>query len=146
MELALPKKAYRIKCDWERMTVLCDTTIKLVVHMRQKDVIEIDGKFINFSYVSTVEEVDIMKNDSIDWAMSRAKKQEWALWAVATERVMSREESNYPNKMKISKIMSWMQWFISNGRDRKDSTSLKKYYDLYISSWGNIDDIWPKAE
>jgi hypothetical protein len=42
--------------------------------MRNKDVVKIDGKFINFAYVSFVEEID--PNDDIaDTAMARAKKQ-----------------------------------------------------------------------
>ena len=143
MQLALPKKAYRIKCDWERITVLCDTDISWLNHMKKKDIITIDWKHINFAYVSMVEEIDIMKNESIDGAMSWAKKQPWVLSIIATERVMRREEKNHPTKMKISQIVTWMDWFINNWKDRKDQDNLRKFYDLYISSWWDVNLLWP---
>ncbi|HPC34963.1 MAG TPA: hypothetical protein PLP73_04785, partial [Candidatus Absconditabacterales bacterium] len=72
--LAMPKKAYSIKIDGEIKILLCDREINREDHMRSKDIVKIDGKFINFAYVSLVEEVD--QNDDIaDTAMARAKKQ-----------------------------------------------------------------------
>ena len=140
-KLAMPRKAYSIKIDWEVRILLCDKEIQREDHMRNKDVVKIDGKFINFAYVSFVEEVD--KNDDIaDTAMARAKKQVWAFATVAIERVRSYEWSQW-HKMQIQKIIDWMQRFQTDGKTWEWLEWLDKFYKLYIESWWDINNIWP---
>lgn len=140
-KLAMPRKAYSIKIDWEVRILLCDKEIPREDHMRNKDVVKIDGKFINFAYVSFVEEVD--KNDDIaDTAMARAKKQVWAFATVAIERVRSYEWSQW-HKMQIQKIIDWMQRFQTDGKTWEWLEWLDKFYKLYIESWWDINNIWP---
>lgn len=140
-QLAMPKKAYSLKIDWEVRVLLCDKEIPREDHMRNKDVVKIDGKFINFAYVSFVEEVD--QNDDIaDTAMARAKKQVWAFATVAVERVRSYEWSQW-HKMSIDKITKRMEWFCRNWKQRKADQNLVKFYDIYVSSWWDLENIWP---
>ncbi len=140
-KLAMPRKAYSIKIDWEVRILLCDKEIPREDHMSNKDVVEIDWKFINFAYVSFVEEVD--KNDDIaDTAMARAKKQVWAFATVAIERVRSYEWSQW-HKMPIKKIIDWMQRFQTDGKTWEWLEWLDKFYKLYIESWWDINNIWP---
>jgi hypothetical protein len=140
-QLAMPKKAYSLKIDWEVRILLCENAIPWEDHMRNKDVVEIDGKFINFAYVSLVEEVD--QNDDIaDTAMARARKQIWAYAPVAVERVRSYEGTQW-HKMSIDKITKWMQQFCQKGRNWENEKDLSKFYNIYISAGWDPSHLWP---
>ena len=109
--------------------------------MRSKDIVKIDGKFINFAYVSLVEEVD--QNDDIaDTAMARAKKQIGPFATVAVERVRSYEAWQW-HKMSIDKITKWMTWFCKNGKNWKNEKDLSKFYNIFITAWWDENQIWP---
>ena len=75
MDLALKKNVYEIRVDGQKIPVASDKDIDWQKHIKNKDVIKIDGSIINCAYISLVRVSDINDN-SIDTAMARARSQQ----------------------------------------------------------------------
>lgn len=126
MELALPKKMYKISLSGNNtIVVLLDQDPNWVEIIEKKRVVLLDWVTINGSYIMLVQTIE--ERDEQDWtAIARAKAQPQWIRQVAMHRVITYEKNMW--KMTKEQIIKRINAFI------QDMESYPTYHKIYNDS------------
>lgn len=138
--LSTIKQTYIVYVSWgQKHTVMLEQKPDWSSIIRNKEVVQLDWLVINWSYITCVEQNN--EWDKQDSALARAKSQSTPFKEVACERVKTYENKQW-HPMSLVDIKKWMDSFIKDWCRWWWDKELKKYYDLYISLWWSLKQIW----
>lgn len=139
--LALPKKTFKVSMSsWWNFTVMIDKEPDRVSIIKDKKVVVIDWKTINWSYIWRIEEIDAF-NDKAETALAWARTHAWPIRDILMMRIKSYEQS-MGHKISVEKLQKFYKNFFTHGLSDEHKDVYKKYIDQYIASWWDINQIW----